>query len=80
MENNDEVLELDAIDLETVETIEGNAQKSVRFEQRHIGIPVYVGSFVVSARKDDDRIVSAVNGVVYDISRDLGTGSVSVGG
>lgn len=55
------------IALEVAEVRKGHATTSIRYQQFHGGLPIYGGELLVSMRKRDGRIISAVNNVDYSI-------------
>ena len=75
---NKDLFKLENITLEKTDTPEGSATQSVKYEQKHQGIPVYGAQLVVGLRKQDGRITSAVNKVDYEIPDTLGPDSVHV--
>ena len=78
LNSNKDLFKLENITLEETDTREGSATQSVKYEQKHRGIPVYEAQLVVGLRKQDGRITSAVNKVDYEIPDTLGPDSVHV--
>ena len=72
LEANKDIFKLEGITIEKTDVREGSAIQSVRYEQRHQGVPVYGAQLVVGLRKRDTRITSAVNKVDYAIPDTLG--------
>ncbi len=64
---NEDLFRLENISLEKTGLQEGSAIQSVRYEQKHKGVPVYGAQLVVGLRKQDGRIISTVNDIDYDI-------------
>ena len=58
---------LEDIELRRESTKEGTATTSVRYEQRHHGVPVYGGHLVVGLPKDGGEPLSVVNKVDYEL-------------
>jgi hypothetical protein len=64
---NEDLFRLENISLEKTDLQEGSATQSVRYKQKHKGVPVYGAQLVVGLRKQDGRIISAVNDIDYGI-------------
>lgn len=65
---NEKHFHLSNIALEVAELRKGVATTSIRYQQFHGGLPIYGAELLVSMRKRDGRIISAVNNVDYLIS------------
>jgi hypothetical protein len=78
LEVNKDLFKLEGITLEKADVREGSATQSVRYEQKHQGIPVYGAQLVIGLRKQDTRITSAINKVDYEIPATLGPDSAAL--
>jgi zinc metalloprotease ZmpB len=68
---NRDHFKLEDITLEKAETSEGTSVKSVRYIQKHMGIPIYGADVVVGMRKADSGVISTINNADYDIPKSL---------
>lgn len=68
---NRAAFQLEEVDLRRDLVKEGAASASVRYEQRHNGLPVYGAQLVVGMPKSGGEPTSAVNKVDYDLPADL---------
>jgi zinc metalloprotease ZmpB len=71
LETNKEVFKLENISLEARDVGEGQAIKSVTFQQSHHGVPVYEAKLVIGLRALDGHIISGVNKIDYQIPSDV---------
>src|SRR5689334_12878539 len=65
LEANEDLFKLGNISLEESEVSEGQATKSVRYQQYYRKVPVYGAELVIGLRAIDGHIISADNKIDY---------------
>ncbi len=71
LDENRAAFKLQGVELRRDMVKEGAVSASVRYEQRHHGLPVYGAQLVVGLPKTGGQVTSAVNKVDYDVPADL---------
>ncbi|MGH3737592.1 MAG: M36 family metallopeptidase [Micromonosporaceae bacterium] len=72
LSDNTDQFRLEGIELETRDEREGAATASVRYRQKHNGLPVHLSQLVVAVRKSDGAVISTTNEVDYKLPARLG--------
>lgn len=71
MQRNKRPFKLNEINYKSSPILEGRFSRSVRYEQKHNGIPVYRSKMVVAQSKKDGAINLAINKFDYNIPKEI---------